>query len=208
MHMGKRWNFISVHLQNDRSLLGPQARWYRETGLQAPLNECRYHLEGRMMFQKGKNHDRKGSYPDPTSQNFSADVVLFCQHCGIEQAQWGKTVPQITWTCAIKNFTGDNQHLELYPETNWQPIPLLQDGWYMWKSRLAQNQAGWYFLNQILYRFLLCTTEGAMWWKLNILSMCMCVFLRESNMKKDEWIMLYKCSRKNICLQKWIYNPS
>ncbi|ETE65616.1 Mitochondrial carnitine/acylcarnitine carrier protein, partial [Ophiophagus hannah] len=41
---------------------------------------------------------------------------------GTGQSQWGETVPQVTWTHVMKGFKGDPQHLELHPETDWQPM--------------------------------------------------------------------------------------
>lgn len=47
-----------------------------------------------------------------------------CQFILAKQKPW--KIPQITWSNAMKVFTGDNKHLKLYPEAHWQPVQFMK----------------------------------------------------------------------------------
>lgn len=81
------------------------------------------YLTSRDMIQKAGTEAEKALLLGPTSQNSLASGICSIRlvASGVAQSYWGKMVFQVDWTHVIR-FIGSNQHLDLDPAVNWQPL--------------------------------------------------------------------------------------
>lgn len=51
------------------------------------------------------------------------------------------TVPQVAWPYAIKEFTGDDQHIELHPEAYQEPVQFTEQQYYIGITRNSPKKS-------------------------------------------------------------------